>query len=68
MNPEDLIRWRIQMDLSPAAAALALKITERTVYNYEHSITKIPYSVDLACAALVAKLAPFSASSGHTPH
>lgn len=62
MNPEDLIRWRIQMDLSPAAAAMALKITERTVYNYERGITKIPHSVDLACAALVAKLAPFSGS------
>ena len=72
MTPDDLRRWQAHMDFTQAQAAKALGTSLATYKswlsgrdpNTGRSIG-IDHTVDLACAALVERLAPFSEYETH---
>lgn len=61
MTPDDLRRWQAEMGLTYTTAAQALGVGRQTYSDWLNSRSSIPGPVDLACAALVEKLAPYSA-------
>lgn len=67
MTPDDLRRWQMEMGYTQDQAAEALDTPIRTYKRWLSGINpntgqpiKIDYVIDLACAALLLKLAPFS--------
>lgn len=61
MTPNDLRRWQSEMAMTYDTAAQALGVSRATYANWLASTTRIPEMTDLACAALVERLAPYSA-------
>jgi DNA-binding transcriptional regulator YiaG len=53
LNGPDLKHWRKLMGYTQQQAALVLGVTRATVQNWEHQITRIPSSVDLACRIIL---------------
>ena len=60
MSPADLRRWQAEMSLSYTTAAQALGVNRATYARWLSGESAIPGPVDLACAALVEQLAPYS--------
>lgn len=60
MTPEDLRRWQTELGFTYDTAAVALGVSRRTWANWLSGFRPIPDAVDLACAALVEQLAPYS--------
>lgn len=63
MTPEDLRRWQEQMGYTYDSASQALGVARRTYADCLSGNSKIPGPVDLACAAIVERLAPYSQRS-----
>ena len=61
MTPDDLRRWQAEMGLTYDTASKALGVGRQTYSDWLNDRTSIPGPVDLACAALVEQLAPYSA-------
>jgi hypothetical protein len=60
MTPEDLRRWQAEMDYTYDTAAKALGVGRRTYAAWIAGTARIPAPVDLACAALIERLEPYS--------
>lgn len=69
MTSDDLRRWTKEMGLESSdtgqQAADRLGISRKTYYRYLSEETDIPLSIDLACAALLERLAPYSQRENH---
>lgn len=63
MTPEDLRRWQEQMGYTYDSASKDLGVARRTYADWLAGKSKIPGPVDLACAAIVEQLAPYSQRS-----
>jgi len=61
MIPDDLRRWQAEMGYTYNTASQALGVGRQTYSNWLAGRSPIPGPVDLACAALVEHLAPYSA-------
>ena len=61
VTPNDLRRWQAEMNLTYTTAAQALGVGRQTYSNWLSGRSPIPGPVDLACAALVERLVPYSA-------
>jgi hypothetical protein len=61
MTPDDLRRWQAEMGYTYDTAARALGVGRRTYAAWIASTARIPAPVDLACAALIDHLEPYSA-------
>ncbi len=61
MTPDDLRRWQAQMGYTYTTAAQALGCGRQTYSNWLAARSPIPGAVDLACAAIVEQLVPYSA-------
>lgn len=59
MTSDDLRAWQKQMNLTYDGAAAALGVSRATYARYIQN--GAPYSIGLACAALVANLPPYAA-------
>lgn len=60
MTPADLRRWQHDMGLTYDTAAKALDVGRQTYSNWVNGRSPIPGPVDLACAAIVVGLDPYS--------
>lgn len=60
MTPDDLRRWQSEMGYIYDTAAQALGVGRRTYAAWLAGKARIPTSVDLACAALLAGIQPYS--------
>lgn len=61
MIPDDLRRWQSEMGYTYDTASQALGVGRQTYSNWLSGRSPIPGPVNLACAALVERLAPYSA-------
>ena len=61
MTTDDLRRWQAEMGHTYDTAAQALRVNRATYARWLSGDSAIPGPVDLACAALVERLAPYSA-------
>jgi DNA-binding XRE family transcriptional regulator len=66
MTPEQFKSWRVEMGFTQDEAAEALGVSKATIGNYDKGIRRedgrpvvIPKTVALACAALMAGIAPY---------
>ncbi len=60
MTPEDLRHWQAEMGYTYDTASAALGTSRRAYASWLSGEARIPGMVDLACAALVERLAPYS--------
>lgn len=60
MTPDDLRRWQAEMSYTYETACAALGVSRRAYATWVNGEVKIPMSVDLACSALIERLAPYS--------
>ena len=63
MTPDDLRRWQSEMGYTYDTAAEALGIGRRTYADWLAGRSRIPAPVDLACAAIIDGLDPYSLRS-----
>lgn len=61
ITPADLRRWQLEMGCTHDTAAQALGVSCRMYAYWLVKPASIPAAIDLACAALVERLAPYSA-------
>lgn len=66
MTTEDLRRWQHEMGYTYDTAAAALGIGRQTYSNWISGRSPIPHTADLACAAIIEQLAPYSSRIAHT--
>lgn len=61
MNAADIRHWQSEMGFTYDTAADALGVSRRTYARWVNGQVDAPCAIALACAALVAGIAPYSA-------
>lgn len=56
MSGQEFQRWRQRMGYTQRDAADTLKVTERTIRNWENGSTKVPKVVAIVCRDMLSKL------------